>query len=618
MAGKLHNYVEIASGHITNRGRADLLSNLPNLIGNTEEKHELYHSWYSFDKDIKRHLNDKNASISSFKGSYYLDEIILDLDRPKSMGEKGFLDFLRYFVGTNLTEDLGIKDGHIKIWFSGTGFHIVIPNLFDFTSSVTLPLSVKSTLEDVFSDCDSIYDGSRLIRAPYSYNAKSGLFKIPLTREEVFSLTINEIKEKASSLPTDLPAITNDMFFNSFDKVDSPYLKKYLKLYSEKVSNYASIKRSAFDIDPSSVTTCMQTVLSKAPIPGERNDSMMRLASWMRRNGMPKQIVYNTLSEWSGNDSEAKTTTESEFEKGYNYWCNDYIMSKHCDPKCIYFKRKDYSLALETSEDLTRRYVKFVKEGISKKAFNFRDIYRMNHDFWVMPGELVIVLGDTGMGKSTFVSNLCISLRTKKIMYLSLENTWHLTNKRLIQMGHGYTQAEANDYCNEVDENDPNDPILKSLYTPYDHIVFGHVPPDINKLQEEAAYQNPDIILVDPTDELHVNNVYNEFERMNQIIVKLKEIATNQSCIVIAVHHINKESAKNGIIDIHSAKGTSTVVQKADKVLTINGDENHPQRMLYSEKNRDGGKLKLMFEFNKKLMLFDQTDSLAPVAIPEV
>lgn len=612
MASK-QRYVEIASGHITNRGRADLLSNLPNLIGKAEDKHELYHSWYAFDKDIERHLNDKNASISSFKGSYYINEIILDLDRPKNMGEEGFLDFLRYFLSIELVEDLNIEIGHIKIWFSGTGFHVVLPNLFNFTPSVSLPQSVKSTLEDVFPDCDSIYDGSRLIRAPYSYNKKSGLFKIPLSMDEIYNLSMNEIKDRASTLPKELKV--DNLLFNDFDEVKKPYLKKFLKLYAERKVNYASTKRSAFDIDPSSVVTCMQTILSKPPTPGERNDSMMRLASWMRRNGMPESIVYSTLSKWSGNDTEAQTTTESEFEKGYNYWCNDHIMSKYCDPKCIHFKRKDFSMALETAEELTRKYVNFVKKGISKKAFNFRNIYQMNHDFWVMPGELVIVLGDTGMGKSTFVSNLCVALRDKKIIFLSMENTWHLNTKRLIQMGHGYTQAETNKYCTEIDEGDSEDLNISNLYDPYDHIIFGHIPPDIIKLQEEVAYQNPDIILIDPTDELHVNNVYNEFERMNQIIIKLKEIATNQNCIVIAVHHINKESAKNGIIDIHSAKGTSTVVQKADKVLTINGEENHPQRMLYSEKNRDGGKLKLMFEFDKKLMLFNQID---PLVVPSI
>ena len=105
---------------------------------------------------------------------------------------------------------------------------------------------------------------------------------------------------------------------------------------------------------------------------------------------------------------------------------------------------------------------------------------------------------------------------------------------------------------------------------------------------------------------MHVKNVHNDFERMNLIIRKLKEIATNQDCIVIAVHHVNKESARNGYIDMHSAKGSTTVVQKADKVITINGEEYQKDRMVYSEKNRNGGKLKMMFEFDKNHMTFKQ------------
>ena len=587
--GSSERYVEIASGHITNRGRADLLTNLPNLIGKGKDLHELYHSWYTFDDEARRHLNGKN-SISSFKGSYYLDKIILDIDK-KNLPDKDFLSFVRFLVSAELIDDLGIKDEHIQIWFSGTGFHIVLPNLFGFTPSVTLPFSVKSTLQDVFPDCDPIYDGARLIRAPFSYNKKSGLFKIPLTITQLNKLSFDDIQSCASTIPDEI-----DLLKYEFKDV-APYLKQYLKLQSDRIIQSATTKRSAFDIDPTTVVTCMQTVLSNPPVPGERNDSMMRLAAWMRRNGMPQQIVYQTLLEWSGNEEEALSTTSSEFKTGYNYWCDDEIMSKHCDPKCIHFKRKDYSLALESAETLAERYVEFIKKGISEKAFNFKDLYNLNYDFWVLPGELMIILGDTGMGKSTYVSNLCIMLRKHRIMYLSLENTWHLTYKRMCQIVQGYTENEVKKYHNELENVD-------NLYSLFDHIQFGHIPPDVDKLQETVAYQRPHIVVVDTTDELHVKNVHNDFERMNHIIVKLKDIATNQDCIVLAVHHVNKESAKNGIIDLHSAKGTSTVVQKADKVLTINGTENHTDRMIYSEKNRDGGKLKMMFEFDKKLMTF--------------
>ena len=590
--GSIEHYVEIASGHITNRGRADKISNLPNLIGDTKDLHELYHSWYAFDEDIHHHL-DGQKSISSFKGSYYLDKIVLDLDK-KSLSDNDFIQWVRYFVDTELINDLGIDKKHIQVWFSGTGFHIVLPDLFGFTPSVTLPFSVKNTLQDVFPDCDSIYDGSRLIRAPFSYNKKSGLFKIPLRIDELHILPFDKIKEMAKRIP-------KERNFSKYEFKDvSPYLSQYLKLHQTEPIRTPVMKRSAFDIDPTTVVTCMQTVLSKPPVPGERNDTMMRLAAWLRRSGIPRQVVADTLSGWSGNNKEAISTTESEFEKGYNYWCNDSIMSKYCDPKCIHFKRKDYSMALESSEDLAFKFVDYVKKGISEKAFNLKDIYNINCDWEVSPGELMIVLGDTGMGKSTFVSNLCLALPSHKIMYLSLENNWHLTYGRMVQIAQGVTWNEVVKYHKELND-------VKNLHNSFDNIYFGHQSPDIDKLQEAVAYQTPHIVVVDTTDELHVKNVHNDFDRMNAIIRKLKEIATNQDCIVIAVHHVNKDSSRNGFIDINSAKGSTTVTQKADKVVSINGSSRHEKDRIWAvEKNRNGKTIRIMFEFDWDRMTFKQ------------
>tara|TARA_R100000664_G_scaffold1672_5_gene4411 strand:- start:13454 stop:15262 length:1809 start_codon:yes stop_codon:yes gene_type:complete len=584
-------FVEIASGHITNRGRADKISNLPNLIGKQNDKHELYHSWYGFDKDLDRHLDGVNR-IGTYKGVYYVNQIILDLDL-KNLSEKELLETVRFFVKTELIEDLGIKENHIQVWYSGTGFHVVLPDLFGFTPSVSLPLSVKSTLMDVFPDCDKIYDGARLIRAPYSYNKKSGLYKTPISLQELFASTMDDIKRKASTIPDEI-----NLTYFQFHKTE-PYLRKYLKLYTAKMLEKTSVKRSTFDIDPTTVVTCMQSVLSKPPVHGERNESMMRLAAWLRRSGVPYNVVQDTLEKWSGNHEEAKTTTDSEFEKGYNYWCNDHIMHKYCDPKCIHYKRKDYSMAVENMKTLAEKYKKFLSTGISKSAFNFKDLYDWNLDYWVMPGELVILLGDTGMGKSTYLSNLAVMLKSHKILYVSMENTWHLTYKRFTQIAQQYTQKETNRYHNELDD-------LTNLYSSFDHINAVHIRPEINKLQEEVAKTNPDILMIDPTNKIHVKNIHNEFDRMNEIITKLKDIAVNQECVVIAVHHVNKESAKTGVVDINSAKGSSTVIQEADKVWTINGTRVYGTRTLDSGKNRDGKGIRLNFEFDKERMIFKQ------------
>ena len=93
---------------------------------------------------------------------------------------------------------------------------------------------------------------------------------------------------------------------------------------------------------------------------------------------------------------------------------------------------------------------------------------------------------------------------------------------------------------------------------------------------------------------------------MNKIINTLKTIAITQDLIVIGVHHMNKEGAKNGSADMTAAKGSMTVVQKADKVIMINGDRDKLTRYVVSKKSRDENKMKLQFEFQPKTFRWEQ------------
>ena len=93
---------------------------------------------------------------------------------------------------------------------------------------------------------------------------------------------------------------------------------------------------------------------------------------------------------------------------------------------------------------------------------------------------------------------------------------------------------------------------------------------------------------------------------MTAIIRGLKNFAEAQQIIIIAVHHVNKEALVNNRTDIGSLKGTSDVSQKADKVITINGDRDNVRRVVQANKSRDEDNrlMKIMFEFRKKTMQF--------------
>tara|TARA_R100001463_G_scaffold6185_4_gene20350 strand:+ start:3626 stop:5482 length:1857 start_codon:yes stop_codon:yes gene_type:complete len=597
--------VEVATGHVSNRHQAIMLNDLSSYVFPKEQRTETYHSWYSFDEQLDQHIK-ATGSIQGYNGVYYINKIILDYDK-KDLDDDSLLNAVKFLVNTEMINDLSIDSEHILIWYSGTGFHIEMPDIFGFTPSTTLPSTVKETLSSLFPDCDVIYDGARLIRANYSYNQKKGNFKIPLSVKLLNETNMEQVK----SFSRDCMSIYfDDNIYEQWSDVE-PYLGEYIK-YPSFDSKQSSTVRTEFKIDPNSVVTCMQSVLGSAPPAGERNETMMRIASWMRRNGMPEKIVEHTLSEWSGLPAEAKRCSSRVFDEKYEYSCSDYIMSKHCKPNCIHFKHKDYNLNILNPADMEEKFEEFMSKDFTNMAFNFADIYDIDCDFWVYPGELVIVTGNTGLGKSTWVMNLVANLKNMECLFLSLENSFHLTYRRFVQMTARMTKKEVLEAYQKPSQPELNlDNVPKpEYYKAFKHINILCESPELKKLQETIARIQPKIVVVDTTDMVWVKgSSQDELSKMNDIINGLKSTAQNQECIIIAVHHINKQAMHEGITKITSLKGSTNVVQKADKVLAINGDNNDNLRSLHSEKARDDGHIKIMFDFNKRYMTFEEKDT---------
>lgn len=126
--------------------------------------------------------------------------------------------------------------------------------------------------------------------------------------------------------------------------------------------------------------------------------------------------------------------------------------------------------------------------------------------------------------------------------------------------------------------------------------------------KERIATHEPNILVVDTTDEVHVDRVESEIQRQNTIIGALKEMAQKHNIIIVAVHHVNKISAAGNTIALHSLKGSTNVVQKADKVIMVKGNRDEKARVVTSEKSRDDGKFEMTSLFDYETMTFRQVD----------
>ena len=101
-------YVEIASGHITNRGNSVKKSLLHNYI-DKKEKCNLY----AIDRFMDKVDELKNLIYQNIYKP--MTTIILDIDK-KDLDDNSFLDYVRYFVNSELINELSIEEEHIQIW----------------------------------------------------------------------------------------------------------------------------------------------------------------------------------------------------------------------------------------------------------------------------------------------------------------------------------------------------------------------------------------------------------------------------------------------------------------------------------------------------------------------
>ena len=176
---------------------------------NVAGKNDCYHSVFLQSEEIKKY-SDSNIiegkkSVTKYAGSVWAKELIIDFDieEPEKQEElKSILEDLRKLL-RHIESEYSLDPRYIRINFSGhKGFHIRIPAVLfgGFIPSKDLPSQIKSLVKELLGRMKfdpKIYSHTFYIRYVNSRNSKSGLCAIPLTAEEIFTLSIEEIKSLA-------------------------------------------------------------------------------------------------------------------------------------------------------------------------------------------------------------------------------------------------------------------------------------------------------------------------------------------------------------------------------------------------------------------------------------
>lgn len=180
----------------------------------------------------------------------------------------------------------------------------------------------------------------------------------------------------------------------------------------------------------------------------------------------------------------------------------------------------------------------------------------------IVPGSLVLIGGDPGIGKSTLMLQIMSKLAGKyKVLYVSGEESANQIKLRADRLG-----LLANDMM---------------LYPET----------DMEDIRQQIADLEPDFVVIDSIQTMNepsLDSMTGSASQVREVTSELMKIAKMDAITVFVIGHVTKEGA---------IAGPKILEHMVDTVLYFEGDEHHAYRILHSVKNRFGAANEIgMFE----------------------
>lgn len=195
----------------------------------------------------------------------------------------------------------------MQIYFSGRAWHFHTPNLiWGFPASKDLPYLVKESLRRVLEPLgkgfydESIYMATGMFRLEHTLNDKadSMLYKIPVSKQEFLTTDIEEIKLLAKT-----PRLDFDK--TDWDEIPDKNHGKLNNLCIKEVERKTELANYTKTVQKSNVAVCIHKLIERGASDGNRNNSLLRIATHLRRQNLPEEFtIQGLLNYWNNKNGE--------------------------------------------------------------------------------------------------------------------------------------------------------------------------------------------------------------------------------------------------------------------------------------------------------------------------
>ncbi len=247
------------------------------------------------------------ASIQTFHndvvttGEEYASDFYMDFDGANAL-EEALEDVCRAILWL---EKEGINKSHIRCWYSGQkGFHLIVPrqlfgamphkSMHKYWRIIADKMKLETTDHGVYKT-RSMWRVENTINTPKD-SSKPSYYKIPLSIDEVFELSIPEIQSLAVKEQPSIPQKATKWAPVAVDLYDSAISKANIPLLESRWKTDFEIPQ--FKESPPCIRGLLENGIFEL---GTLNMVMFRLSAYFKSQGLDRATTNDLMKEWSVN-----------------------------------------------------------------------------------------------------------------------------------------------------------------------------------------------------------------------------------------------------------------------------------------------------------------------------
>lgn len=603
-----------------------------------------YKSLFKYGPDAKEYFDKNDHSIAGFKGQGFGETLVFDLD-CKSDPDKARQDAIKLLEKLH-SFNVDVYSS-VRVFYSGAkGFHLEFVTNKTFNNQQIESYCEK--LADGLATFDKvIYNLTRIYRLPNTKHQESGLFKIPLTIDELSDLTIEQIKELAKQ-PRKLEATIKphvDLTFLDSIKVEPIKTKQVVVDIGN--SSIRGLDGIDFNKCPKTTPRCIYALTHGVMVPGERSRTFFILSRYFRNQGFDKDVCYNTLkgiarknSElypesdpipkdeiWNQHVASAYSATGMEQlhvgTTGTSY--DDALLEKYCTcihhtRPCYLHSKKEEKESLVTTEDIFGRFSHYAEnfdKNLVRTGINFLD-----ENLKISTGTVNILAASNGTGKTSMSLTMLKNANKENFrsMMFSMDMGVNLLYLKISQLVTNYDQETILKAFKNKDRKIVSEIRSKIneefKLTSFDFTSTQSMEDIRNKIfdTEQKSGEKVKFVICDylsrisgPYSDSHANTTFNS--------LKSVEVAADTDAAFLYLVQIarNTGNGKTPLRSSRLARDSGTVEDCASSVFSMwrpfLGDlENDHFCKVYLGKNRFGNCLEQVLGWNgQKGLIYDLT-----------